>query len=211
MTSPTLLGLPRELRDIIYRYIPCLDHKVAIPHRLEVSENIPRSCLHANVVFSDFPDSSLLLVNHQLYHEYLEAPCFKSMCASYKIIQVFKSTTYLGDRSGADKRYQQLLHRTRHITVTQCSDSHSHEAVYNMDAYLDSFSKFIMYNAPHLLTFQLTLDPCYEYHVYGHFGHGFMTSGLEHVYTRKDKLGDLPARFAGLPLFNRMRGVETLY
>jgi hypothetical protein len=74
MASPSLTGLPRELRNIIYTY---LHHEVALRLSWEPSRS-------ADVVFPNVPEAGLLNTKWQLCHKYYEAPWARSVSASFE-------------------------------------------------------------------------------------------------------------------------------
>jgi hypothetical protein len=81
MASPSLLGLPRELRDIIYSYVHTeyLINEWAWRPRRQPSSDWAKGEIH------NAPAPSLLLVCSQLHDEYVQAQCFTDLSATLKI------------------------------------------------------------------------------------------------------------------------------
>jgi hypothetical protein len=74
MATPTLLGLHRELRNIICGYL----HQ-----EIETDWPWPKgssSVYSAKITFKNAPLPSLLLVHSQLHAEYVEADCLWQFC-----------------------------------------------------------------------------------------------------------------------------------
>jgi hypothetical protein len=81
MASPSLLGLPRELRDIIYSYVHTeyLINEWAWRPSRQPSSDWTKGEIH------NAPAPSLLLVCSQLQDEYVQAQCFTDLSATLRI------------------------------------------------------------------------------------------------------------------------------
>jgi hypothetical protein len=151
------------------------------------------------VVFSGVPELRLLVVNQQLHAEYLEAPLFKSVEARYEVDTKLNSRTFLGNKAGADRCYQQLLRRTSHITVLLKFDAAKSWSDLNW------FSNSVMYNELQLLAIWITstLHGSYASH------YERKAETIWRVLSDKDRCRDSLPSFAGLPLTSYTRGLET--
>jgi hypothetical protein len=80
MATPSLLDLPRELRDILYGYL----------HQ-EIETEWPWSTYTGcpgKLTFKNAPLPSLLFVHSQLHAEYLEADCFRKPCTILDLCEI---------------------------------------------------------------------------------------------------------------------------
>jgi hypothetical protein len=84
MASPHLLGIPRELRNIIYDYLfeweTVDDWHCEVPWRSDP--------LRAEIRLKSAPLSNVLLANSQLHDEYLESAVFRSPTIELRILRL---------------------------------------------------------------------------------------------------------------------------
>jgi hypothetical protein len=118
MATPkvSLLGLPRELRNMIYDH---LAKELRFPYGCDKHLDGDRClCAKSVVEVHNAPLPGVLLTNSQIYYEYLEAECYKALRISIHIGMV---STTLSSEAGASKTTIQLtratLARARHVTM----------------------------------------------------------------------------------------------
>lgn len=120
MATSNFLGLPLELRDMIYSYI---HHEVAFPQCILWYWN--RGCgnrVCGDVLFSRVPNLSVLLVSSQVQHEYLRSPSFDAMAVSFQIISVDTFAEEPREDPIISDKVACLMSRACHLTATSLGD-----------------------------------------------------------------------------------------
>jgi hypothetical protein len=149
MATPTLLRLPRELRDIIYIYV----HQEVTVKRwsypFEPSHFIRRRYFSTDVVFTTVPILSLLLVNAQLCHEHLETPHFASVSADFKLIGGYDDTSEISLPPATEQCFNELLlHTTDNAILLEDFDELDWDFVDFIWTYLKTLAEIFTSKAP---------------------------------------------------------------
>jgi hypothetical protein len=117
MATLHLLGLPRELRDIIYGYV---HREVAVQRWVYRLDHHQRPLYRSeDFAFSGVPIPDLLLVNTQIHDEYLEAPCFRVISADVTLPTYWDRVddAVSEPTKEATRRLEGLLPRVGYLTI----------------------------------------------------------------------------------------------
>jgi hypothetical protein len=113
MTLPTLLGLPRELRDEIYSY---LSHDVTVNWPCCELLDLGYGLDSLNVKIHNAPLLSLLLAHPQIYHEHLAA-CTNALCGTIDMTLIPRVVTSHVDDDAVNERAPVLISLLRHLIL----------------------------------------------------------------------------------------------
>lgn len=108
----TLLTLPRELRNEIYRYLY---------HEKRCSGYFPgspsgHSSFTVDLLIENAPLSSVLLVNNQIRCEYLESDCFVALRATIRCGQILFKDMF--DKGQICPNFDKALAHVHHLTIS---------------------------------------------------------------------------------------------
>ena len=210
MASPSLLGLPRELRDMVYNnltyeatFTPWAQRLVPWG-RLEVGNWADQLHIH------NLPLLSPLLSCSQVRDEYIQTECFTGLRATVEIGPNVDATTITSCHEEEYKYINRILPHLRHVTITRKCGPRSRYVFWWTPEWgcMRDLTSFLSTAVPQLVTIHVLIKlpkgvstPRRELSDSGLIG---MQSGQ----TQTSLLWDPPWSLSGLPLTKRGQGYQ---
>jgi hypothetical protein len=213
-TSPTLLTLPRELRDQIYSY---LTHEVQVSSVTYDRSVFTYMRLNRRTVYADnAPVVNVLRVHSRLRDEYLQAPCFTGLEITLYIDKATKSEStgqeaipQLSKTIDIEAQFASLLRKAKHIRIIldcgkwgSCTHrllvDHLAQHWFDIEDFANDFSN------DHRSDPISSIKIAYRHMPHEHIPHALLGSYTE-LTAQKDP-GPPPSSLGGIPLLQRAQG-----
>jgi hypothetical protein len=209
-----LLGLPRELRDIIYSH---LSRDIVLPWELNKDEKYAGECERVNVWLYDAPIAHVLRIHPQINAEYKEASCFKKLAAEVAIDLVvpIQDKTLAGSLTPLEHAVSHVRYATMIFDhVADPATSHGKEHQDTLQSLINSFIDW----GTNLLVFKCAIQQLGLHHWRGAtsqtvISHRRLLLGFEHLPAddRENFMPGPPDSLGDLTLLQRGDGYKLYY